>query len=296
MKTHDRMIITAASSVFGPSLLALVGSLNLNWPDHPRIRVYDIGLDDDTLRILDASNVEVIKVPEFCPHCRKHFTWKIWCWNDAPARDVLWVDAGLVVLKPLDDVFSAIDNLGYFVVPTYHPLTENASEAACRGCGVDANFRRGKVTLAGGFIGFRKEDQILEIVEEALSVALHEEYIASTGKRHRHDQAIISLLFYRRFGDVTMADGSVYLGWLSPKQTPGQKVWVHRRSILPEDQAYFMSHIKLSGLPYMPKDPVRNRKLRTLWKKIFGTPERVIRRLIKGQMGKESPYSGVRDK
>ena len=209
---------------------------------------------------------------------------------------MLWVDAGLVVLKPLDDVFSAIDNLGYFVVPTYHPLTENASEAACRGCGVDANFRRGKVTLAGGFIGFRKEDQILEIVEEALSVALHEEYIASTGKRHRHDQAIISLLFYRRFGDVTMADGSVYLGWLSPKQTPGQKVWVHRRSILPEDQAYFISHIKLSGLPYMPKDPVRDRKLRTLWKKIFGTPERVIRRLIKGQMGKESPYSGVRDK
>ena len=65
MKTHDGMIITAASSVFGPSLLALVGSLNLNWPDHPRIRVYDIGLDDDTLRILDASNVEVIKVPEF---------------------------------------------------------------------------------------------------------------------------------------------------------------------------------------------------------------------------------------
>jgi len=296
MKTHDRMIITAASGAFGPSLLALLGSLNLNWPGHPPIRVYDIGLDDDTLRVLDANDVEVIKVPEFCAHWRKHFTWKIWCWNDAPAREILWMDAGLVVLKPLDDVFRAIKNIGYFVVPTYHSLTENVSEAACRGCGVDAGFRDGKVTMAGGFIGFRKEGQILEILEKALSVALIEDNIASTEKMHRHDQAIISLLLYKRFGDVTMVDGSVYLGWLSPKQTPGQKVWVHRRSILPVDQAYFTSHIKLSGPPYMPKDPVRDRKLRTLWKKIFGTPERFIRRLIKGQLGEKESYDGVRDK
>jgi len=290
------MIITAASSTFGPSLLALLGSLNLNWPDHPRIRVYDIGLDDDTLRALDANDVEVIKVLEFCPHWRKHFTWKIWCWNDAPAREILWMDAGLVVLKPLGDVFRAIKNIGYFVVPTYHPLTENASEAACQGCGVDVDFRDAKVTLAGGFIGFRKEGQILEILEEALSIALIEDNIASTERMHRHDQAIISLLLYKRFGDVMMADGPVYLGWLSPKQVPGQKVWVHRRSILPVDQAYFMLHIKLSGPPYMPKDPVGDRKLRTLWKKIFGTPERFIRRLIKGQLGEEESYDGVRDK
>ena len=48
-KTENRMIITAASSTFGPSLLALLGSLNLNWPGHPPVRVYDIGLDEDTL-------------------------------------------------------------------------------------------------------------------------------------------------------------------------------------------------------------------------------------------------------
>jgi len=296
MEIHDRMIITAASSAFGPSLLALLGSLNLNWPNHPRIRIYDIGLDDNTLRVLDANDVEVIKVPEFCPHWRKHFTWKIWCWNDAPARKVLWMDAGIVVLKPLDDVFYTIDKLGYFAVPTYHPLTENASEEACRGCEVDVAFRNGKVTLAGGLIGFKKEGQIQKLLEDALSMALKEECIVATERMHRHDQAIISLLLYKRFGDVMMADGPVYLGWLSPGQVPGQKVWVHRRTILPEDQAYFLSRITAQGRPYMPKDPLKNRQSRMLWKKIFGAPERFIRRLIKGQMGKEDPYSGVRDK
>lgn len=292
----SRMIITAASAVFGPSLLALLGSLNLNWPGHPHVRVYDIGLDDDTLSVLRSNNVEVIQVPEFCSHWRKHFTWKIWCWNDAPAREILWMDAGIVVLKPLDSVFHAINNMGYFVVPTYHPLTENASEAACEGCGVNASFREGKVTLAGGLIGFKKKGQIQQILKEALSIALTEEYIAATERMHRHDQAIISLLLYKQFGDVLMADGPVYLGWLSPKQVPGQKVWVHRRSILPEDEAYFASRIIVSGPLYMPKDPIGDRQFRTLWKKIFGAPERFIRRLIKGQLGEEESYNGVREK
>lgn len=297
MEIYDRMIITAASGAFGPSLLALLGSLNLNWPGHPRIRVYDIGLGDDTLRVLDANDVEVIKVPEFCPHWRKHFTWKIWCWNDAPAREILWMDSGLVVLKPLDEMFHVISKIGYFTVPTYHLLSENASEGACRGCGVDPDFRNSRMTMAATLIGFKKHGQILDILQEALSVALTEEYIASTEKMHRHDQAIISLLIYKYFGEVIMSDGIVYCGWLSPKQTPGQKVWVHRRSILPDDQAYFTSHVKLSGPPYMPKDPVGDRKLRTLWKRIFGTPERFIRHLIKGhQLGEQEPYNGVRNK
>ena len=113
----DQMIITAASSTFGPSLLSLLGSLNLNWPGHPQVRVYDIGLNDETLHVLDTHNIEVVKVPEFCPHWKKHFTWKIWCWNDAPASEILWLDAGLVVLKPLDEVFHAAQKPGTCWVP-----------------------------------------------------------------------------------------------------------------------------------------------------------------------------------
>jgi hypothetical protein len=296
---EDRMIITAASSLYGPSLLALLGSLNLNWPGHPRVRVYDIGLGDETLRILDNHGIEVVKVPEFCPHWQKHFTWKIWCWNDAPASKILWMDAGIVALRPLDEVFLSIDSIGYFVVPTYHPLLENASESACKGCGVDAGFRDGKVTLAGGFIGFKKEGKIQQILNEALSISLTEEYIAATERMHRHDQAIISLLFYRELGNVLMSDGVIYCSCYplndSPK-SPGQAVWVHRRSILPEDRSYFASRIVKTGPPYVPKDPNESGQFKILWKKVFGGPERFIRRLIKGQIGREGPYDGVRNK
>jgi hypothetical protein len=293
----SRMIITAASAVFGSSLLSLLGSLDLNWPGHPRIRVYDLGIDDKTLGTLSRHGIEVVPVPPFCPHWRRHFTWKIWCWNDAPARDILWIDAGVVVLQPMDEVFEAIRRIGYFVVPTYHPLTENASGNACRGCGVPISFREGKMTLAGGLIGFRKEGGIKGVLEEALSIALVEENIASVEKMHRHDQMIISLLLYKHLGQVHISDGVVYCGWLSPNQSPGQKVWVHRRGILPEDERHFASHISTAGSVHIPRDPVASRPARTIWKKIFSPPERFIRRAIRGRLEEDGkPYDGIRDK
>jgi len=209
------------------------------------------------------------------------------------------MDAGLVILRPLDAVFHAIDNIGYFVVPTYHPLVQNASKMTCKGCGVDAGFRDGKVTLAGGFIGFKKEGKVLQILEEALSVALKEEYIVATKRMHRHDQAIISLLFYRELGSVLMADGVIYCSCFPLDDSPiypGRAVWVHRRSILPEDQAYFASHIVETGPPYLPRDPKTEKRFKIIWKKVFGGIERFIRRLIKGQIGEEGPYDGVREK
>ncbi len=294
---QDKMIVTAASAAFGPSLLAMLGSLDLNWPGHPRVRVYDIGLDDRTLAVLARHGIEVVPVPPFCPHWRKHFAWKIWCWNDAPARDILWMDSGLVVLRPLDETFEALSRTGYFVVPTYHLLTENASINACRGCGVDPSFREGKMTLAGTVIGFRKEGRMLAILEEALSIARVEEYIASVERMHRHDQMIISLLLYKHLGEVLMSDGIVYCGWLSPSQTPGQKIWVHRRALMADDQAYLESQMGSRGPLHMPRAPAVSHPFRTCWKKVFGPPERFIRRALRGELAKaEKPYDGIRDK
>jgi hypothetical protein len=207
------------------------------------------------------------------------------------------MDAGLVIMKPLDEVYLAIEKIGYFTVPTYHLLTENASINACHGCNVDPSFREGKMTLAGTFIGFKKEGPILEILKEALSIALIEEYIASMDSTHRHDQMIISLLLYKHMDQVLMFDGVVYCGWLSPGQTPGQKVWVHRREILPRDQAHFASYISNPGVPYVPVPPGSAGRFRVGWKKVLGTPERYIRKALRGELRKEDkPYDGIRDK
>lgn len=290
-----RLIITAASRAYGPSLLALIGSLNLNWPNHPPVRVYDIGLDDETRDVLGEHGIEVVKVPPFCRHWRQHFTWKIWCLNDAPAQNVLWMDAGLVVLKPPDEIFDALEHQGYFLVTNYQLLDWEASEAACEGCGVPPEFRLGKLTLPGTMMGFRKEGTVREVLKEALSVALAEKNIAATEPTHRHDQAIISLLMYKHFGRVVIADGRVYLGWESPNQVPGQKIWVHRRRLLAGDQAHFTAHISMSDGPYMPALPPSSKTPTRL----KGVIKRIVlflpRRLGRKPPSKAAIYDGVRD-
>ena len=249
------MIISAASAEFGPSLLALLGSINLNWPNHPDVLIYDIGLDHNTIDFLESNGIVVKKVPPFCPHWRSHFTWKIWCLNDAPCQNVLWMDAGLVVLQPLDEILDAVGNQGYFLTTNYELLDWEASEAACSGCGVSPDFRYGKLTLPGTMMGFRKGGRILQILEEALSAAFVERHIAATEVSHRHDQAIISLLVYKHLGQVVIADGTVYLGSLSPRQMPGQKVWVHRRKILDADVKHLAAHVRTPGDPFIPAAP-----------------------------------------
>jgi hypothetical protein len=252
-ETTGRMIITAASNSYADALLAWLGSLNLNWPGHPPVRVYDIGLTDATQDVLHQYGIDVVKVPPFCPHWRKHFTWKLWCWNDVPASEFLYMDAGTVVLSPLDEVFASTTSLGYFVIPTYHGLDENASEAACRGCSVSDDFRNGKVTLSGGVAGFCRKGVIKELLAEALCVAHNEQSIEATRPEHRHDQAILSLLMYRDVEPLILMDGIVYGGWQSPRQTPGQKVWFHRRRMSAEDHRHFITHIFTPGRPYIPK-------------------------------------------
>jgi hypothetical protein len=261
-------IITAASDAFGPSLLALLGSLNLNWPGHPPVLVYDIGLDAGTLERLDRYGIPVRKVPPFCVHWRQHYTWKLWCLNDAPAQNILWMDSAMMVLQPLDEILEAIDKLGYFFTTNYELLDWEASDEACAGCGVPPNFRNGKPTLPATLMGFKKTGLVLEILREALDVALVEKNIAATEVTHRHDQALLSLLVYKHLKHVVIADGNFYLGSMygsaSPEQVPGQKIWAHRRKLGKKDAEHLASHVTGPGDAHTPSPPVPLRVAKAL--------------------------------
>lgn len=236
-------IITAASESYAKQLLALLGSLESNWPSHPPVVVYDLGLPVSVVDSLVSRNIEVRKVPEFCPHWRQHFTWKIWCWNDIDAETFLWIDAGAVVLSPLVEVFPHIENNGYLVVPNYRLLVEEASEEACVGVGVAPSFRDGKTTLAGNFIGFDKTNELIaSILDKAMELALVEKNVKATDPKHRHDQALISLLIYKNIQSPLMLDGNIYLGGPSPILVPGQKVWACRRGMNAQDIENFSNY------------------------------------------------------
>lgn len=249
------VIITAASEKYANSLFSLLGSLSCNWPNHPPVKVYDLGLEEKTLLFLKEANVEVKEIDKFCNHWREHYSWKIWCINSEPAEIVIWMDAGVCVLSTLDEIIYKTKERDYFIVPNYQFLDYEASEMACKGCGVDYDFRIGKASIAATLMAFKKSGRINELLQEALRIAKTEAYIKAENNRNKHDQAILSLLFYKYFRIPEFEDGYVYLGWKSPRQVDGQKVWLQRRKILREDITVFKKKILMPGLSYQPKDP-----------------------------------------
>ena len=265
--------------------MALLGSLKLNWPGHPPVLVYDIGLDEATREELGRHGVQVKRVPEFCPHWRRHFTWKLWALNDAPARDILYIDAGVVVLRPLHDVFESLARHGYFLVPNRMPLEEEASEAACQACAVAPDFRHGKGTLAGGFAGFRKEGKVAVMLQEVLDLSLTEANIAASNTRHRHDQALLSLLAYKRLSPLKLADPDIYLVHESPRWVEDQAIWVHRRALRRGDAAHLAAHISARGERFLPRPAA-------IWPQYL--PWKIWRRWF-GRSWAGAIYDGVRD-
>lgn len=256
MREKTRCIITGASACFGPSLLAMIGSLDANWPGHPPVHVFDLGLDDMTLSQLASHEIPVTKVPDFCPWWRLHYTWKIWAFAHAPADQFLWIDAGVVVLHPMDEVFFSIDKLGYFAVGNRFTMMENVSEACCQGCGVTPAFRENRIMVSANFHGLDLTGIGGEIAREALRVATADEaYIKATEPLHRHDAAIISTLEHKMCPPLFQVDPEVYNGWKSPKQVRGQKVWVHRRKLSTDDMKIFHERIGKAPNPHMPTVP-----------------------------------------
>lgn len=290
----EKKIITAASNSYSKQLLAFIGSANLNWPNHPPIEVYDLGLDNNTLKTLEMNSITVKAVPPFCPHWRKHFTWKIWCWKDTNADLFIYMDAGISILKPLDEIFEVIEKIGYVFFPNYRPLEEEASLDAIIGCGVLPEFTKGKSTLAGGFVGFNKRDpKILAFLNQLYELALDEKNLRATLPTHRHDQALMSILVYKTIPNPVILDGNIYLGGHSPIKVPGQKVWACRRSMETDDLEYFLVHsnnknVSSSYLPKSPPGAIKNyiNEFVYHFQRIYGrNKEEIVFLLLKPELG-----------
>lgn len=114
---ETRCIITSASNKFFPSLLNLLGSIEENYPNHPDVYIYNLGLFFSFRKQLESIPwVHILDIPHFVPHWRSCYTWKTYIFKIPLTENNLYLDAGNQVLKPLDDVFEKISLNGYLFV------------------------------------------------------------------------------------------------------------------------------------------------------------------------------------
>lgn len=128
-----------------PLLLNLIGSIHKhNFNQLKEIMVYDLGLREEYLNILsEIHKVKIYKIEETNPYIFKDiqtdhrryvkglFSWKPVIIKQALDlyEEVLYVDAGSVLLKPIDNLFKHISQNGYLFFDCGHSIKWMSTKA-----------------------------------------------------------------------------------------------------------------------------------------------------------------------
>jgi hypothetical protein len=219
-----KCIITSASNKFFPSLLNFLGSIKTNYPNHPDIYVYDLGLFYTFRKELESIPwVHVLDVPHFVPHWRSCYTWKTYILNTPLTELNFYIDAGCQILKSLDTLFDKIDEQGYLAVSqgahvvikditpqeylNLYQLTENDAQ---------------QNVITAGIFGFKKDSPIKKVTEELYQAGLQKlclgfsqgELWKNKGvnktdfirdcKMFRHDTTLITILLRKNIPNATI--------------------------------------------------------------------------------------------
>ena len=123
---------TASDSKYFNNLLNLIGSIHKNnFKDLGEIAVYNLGLNNEEIKLLKTiEKVNVYEIELTNPDLLKQFKTTIqgktvpgwYAWKPVVIKQalekfpyVLWIDTGLAVLKPINDLFKYIQTNGYFL-------------------------------------------------------------------------------------------------------------------------------------------------------------------------------------
>jgi len=239
----EKCIITAASNKFFPSLINLIGSIKSNYPNHPDIFVYDLGLFYTFKKELESiEKVHVIKMPHFCKFWRSCYTWKTYIFNNPLAKLNFYLDAGIQILRPLDEIFDIIKKENYFTVVQIANLESITPPEYLNLFNIENKYNKEYVVTAGIF-GFKNKSNINNILNK-----LHEASVSGlclgfspseqwknkgknknkfirNCKMFRHDTTLLNLILIKHLGDFKKYDLNKYGYNESPNKHPEQLIW-----------------------------------------------------------------------
>ena len=244
-------VVSAADARFGRWLLNLVGSVKRRSDMFDQVIAYDLGLTPFQRRLLDGvRGIDVREVPPFVPHWQQGRTWKTWIWTHVEADVVVWLDAGITVLRPLDDFLQQIEERGYFVVSQSVPNRDCIPSDYYGLYDLPHSFDD-EPTIAAGILGFATGSEFYRRVvvptfddaSDGRSLGFSASEVEKLNRGidrmadpivrdctlFRHEQTLLSIHFYSSTEHPVVNDVYKYGGWLSPRDHPEQVIWSHRR-------------------------------------------------------------------
>lgn len=244
---ETKCIITSASNKFFPSLLNMLGSLHKNYPDHPPVFIYDLGLAwSFKSELQNIKWIKILPVPHFVKHWRACYTWKTYILNTPLAENNLYIDAGCEILKPLDALFDKINLNGYLSVSQGDVVTVNmvTPKSLLDKYQLGPEFGPREIVTAGIF-GFKKDSSITQTTEELYKAGIDGECLGYSKQEmwknkgpnkvdivrdcpvFRHDTTLLTILLYKNFSQPIIENIKYFSADLLGKES-GQFIWNNR--------------------------------------------------------------------
>ncbi len=240
---YSECIITSASNKFFPLLLNLLGSIEKNYPGHPDIYVYNLGLFLTFKKELEKIPwVHIMNIPHFVDHWRSCYTWKTYILNTPITELNFYLDAGCQILRPLDRLFEKISTQDYLAV-------SQGTEVNISDITPDEYIERFKLTssqlssnvIAAGIFGFKRNSSISPITEKIYaygieglclgfskidlwkSKGVNKTPITRECKIFRHDTTLLSILLQKEIPYLKIEPIELFSG--KYEDNPQQFIW-----------------------------------------------------------------------
>ena len=239
---HHNIVITAANDLYFESLKTLISSIHKHSFDTvDQIFVYDLNLCDENKAILlKMQNVTLLNFLKISPLPYRDYllpsghAYKLFCVYDAQemGKNVLWLDAGVMILKDIKEIFDIIEREEIFIVGDTH-LTRTFTKRKCSEIMNATDAELDDTIISSGILGYKSFGKYQTLINEAFEYSKIEGCVVGDEENHRHDQSVYSILV-TRYG-CKKYNIDIYGYWADPRRTyetavlSNAVIFVHRR-------------------------------------------------------------------
>jgi hypothetical protein len=232
----NNIIITASNAKYFNSLKTLIASIHRESFDLiDQIFVFDLGLSEEERRGISAvSKVTVVDFPDGVNMDPSDYAFKCYAvhWGSEKGNNVLWLDAGVMALGPIDEMYEIIENDNVFLVEDRNHRNISWTHEKCREIMQATDSELNDFQLSAGILGYKKNGKYQSFINDSYEFSKIKECISGSSANHRHDQSIYSILASRyncprqhieKYGYYTDSNRN-----LNTAKEAGAVIFVHR--------------------------------------------------------------------
>jgi hypothetical protein len=243
----DSALVTAVDAKYAPFLFNTLSSIHANFPAHPLVYVFDLGLSHTQRCELESVPwIRLRAVDKFIPDWKAGWSWKPYILTRVDERFVLYFDAANIVLyRSISLWFLAIKRHGFFGIANGQRMQEITPTDYWAMFGLDPAVCAGRPTFGAGLFGFDRAGPAGTAIRKCLALTVAgwnlgrsaDEQNSLYGKValrdcacFRADQTLLNLAMIEHMGlNILIRDEMRYCGRGGSHDHVNQYLWYSRR-------------------------------------------------------------------